>query len=69
MKLHEAIRRVLQQVPGRRAHRTVIARAINLMGLYTRRDGAAVHGNQVSARTSKYTRMLVAVGHGIISLR
>lgn len=52
--LHDAMRQVLSETPGRRMPATDLAREINRRGLYKMRDGRPVEAQQIHARAGNY---------------
>jgi hypothetical protein len=69
MRFQHAIAQVLRTRAGRRTHLKEIQRVVNKECLYERRDGTPVPTAQISARVSKYPKMLKRVGAGIVELR
>jgi hypothetical protein len=65
VKLHEAMAQVLADQEG--LSTSEIARQINRLGLYTRRDGQPVPATQIGARANNYQKLFVRAG-GMIFL-
>lgn len=58
MKLHEAIQEVIQK-NGKALTCSEIAKQINTLELYTRKDGQLVPASQISARVKNYPQLFI----------
>jgi hypothetical protein len=64
LTLHQAMERVLAG-SDHPMHPRDLAKAVNLEGLYRRRDGAPVPAGQISARAHRYQHLFTRTAHGL----
>jgi hypothetical protein len=70
LKLHEAMKLILSEAPGRAMTVQELAHEINERGLYEKRDGSPIEPNQIHARAgaTAYAHMF-RKERGVVTLR
>jgi hypothetical protein len=68
LTLHEAMRIILLEQPGRKAQTQAISDEIARRGLYRQKSGGVAHAGQIRIRAVKYPRLFEMVDRDTVRL-